>query len=269
MKKNVDFCCYLENRDIIEIHGNDRESFLQGIITQDVRCLEKEPILYSLLLSPQGKFQFDFFIIQIDNNWFIDIDSSCTQAFMKRLQLFKLHSDVNIKLNKNRKVGVSSAKLDLQSCFFDPRLKNLGYRFYEAGIVSETSNDNYEILRLSLGVPDGAQDMIFDKSIPLEWGMDELNAISWSKGCYMGQELTARSRYVGQIRKRVFPVTFEVANNYNIGDKLCVDSQEIGELRAVNGGVGIALLKLDFLHENMFINGYPIKVNKPDWMIIN
>lgn len=269
MKEKVDFYCHLRNRTIVEIRGSEREAFLQGIITQDVKRLKEEPILYSLMLSPQGKIQFDFFLLQINDVWLVDIDASRVQSFMQRLQLFKLRSDVTIALSTEWQVGVSSEKLELPACFSDPRLKELGCRFYDKDIGAQASDDDYQSLRLSLGIPDGAHDMIVDKSIPLEWGMDELHAISWNKGCYMGQELTARSRYVGQIRKRVFPIIFTVPGNYEVGDKLFADGQEVGELRAVHNNLGLAMLKLEFLQSQIDMHGSLIEVHQPDWMAIS
>jgi folate-binding protein YgfZ len=269
MKEKADFFCPLKKRAIIEVQGSEREAFLQGIITQDVKRLKEESILYSLMLSPQGKFQFDFFLLQIGDTWLIDIDASCAQRFMQRLQLFKLRSDVMITLSTEWQVGVSSTKIDQSTCFIDPRLEALGYRFYGKNVAAQTSCDGYELLRLSLGVPDGAHDMVVDKSIPLEWRMDELQAISWNKGCYMGQELTARSRYVGQIRKRVFPVIFKVPGKYEVGDKLFADGQEIGELRAIRNNFGLALLKLEFLHSQILVRDAAIEVHQPDWMVIS
>lgn len=264
----ADFCCSLPNRIIIEIQGSDREAFLQGIITQDIKLLENQSIIYSLMLSPQGKFQFDFFVIQVGGLWLIDVDISRSQAFLQRLQLFKLRSDVNIRINNEWHVGVSSLPLEIESCFLDPRLKDLGYRFYDKKGVSKKGKDAYQTRRLSLGVPDGAHDMVVDKSIPLEWGMDELKAIAWNKGCYMGQELTARSRYVGQIRKRVFPITFKIPGEYRVGEKLCVKDAEVGELRATNGDIGMGLLKLEALQFEITINNNSIEVHKPYWMIL-
>ncbi|MCE2716260.1 MAG: YgfZ/GcvT domain-containing protein [Pseudomonadota bacterium] len=269
MKEKTDFFCSLKNRAIIEIQGSEREAFLQGIITQDVKRLKEDSILYSLMLSPQGKFQFDFFLVQIDGVWLIDIDASCAQRFMQRLQLFKLRSDVMITLSTEWQVGVSSEKLKLPTCFSDPRLEALGYRVYGKNILEQTPNDDYEHLRLSLGVPDGVHDMVVDKSIPLEWWMDELQAISWNKGCYMGQELTARSRYVGQIRKRVFPVLFKAPGKYEVGDKLFADGQEIGELRAIRNNLGLAMLKLEFLQSQILVKDTAIEVHQPNWMVIS
>jgi hypothetical protein len=262
----TDFCCHLPNRTIIEIQGSDREAFLQGIITQDIKLLDRQSIIYSLMLSPQGKFQFDFFIIRAGDSWLIDIDATRAHAFVQRLQLFKLRSDVNISVNTDWQIGVSSAQAEVENCFFDPRLNELGYRFYDKKIVSEMPSDAYENMRISLGIPDGAHDMVVDKSIPLEWGMDELSAIAWTKGCYMGQELTARSRYVGQIRKRAFPISFSISGEYIVGEKLIANGHEVGELRATNGNVGIALLKLEALPFEIVINGHSVRVSKSSWM---
>lgn len=268
MRENSDFCCALENRSIIEIQGHDRDVFLQGMITNDVGLLKREPIMYSLMLSPQGKFQFDFFVVQIHDLWLIDIEGSRAQAFAERLRLFKLRSDVSINIATDWQVGVSSSNSGMPHCFVDPRLQDLGYRFYTKNGMTKLCDDRYRELLLSLGIPDGAHDMIIDKSIPLEWGMDELHAISWDKGCYLGQELTARSRYVGQIRKRVFPITFPVLGQYKVGDKLLVDDCEVGELRAVSGNVGLAMVKLEALNACININGHIINVHKPSWMIL-
>lgn len=116
----TDFCCHLPNRTIIEIQGSDREAFLQGIITQDIKLLDRQSIIYSLMLSPQGKFQFDFFIIRAGDSWLIDIDATRAHAFVQRLQLFKLRSDVNISVNTDWQIGVSSAQAEVENCFLIP-----------------------------------------------------------------------------------------------------------------------------------------------------
>ena len=106
-KAAVDFFNILPNRAIIEISGFDRATFLQGLITNDVGILQKNPIIYTLMLSPQGKFQYDFFVVNTGDTWLIDIDASRADSLMQRLHLFKLHAKINI-LKKNVLVGVSS-----------------------------------------------------------------------------------------------------------------------------------------------------------------
>lgn len=265
----ADFFGPLFNRSIIEISGDDRATFLQGLITNDVNILNCTQIIYTLMLSPQGKFQYDFFIVNIGDSWLIDIDASRADSLIQRLQLFKLHAKVNISKNTNMSVWVSSKIPCDGLCVHDPRVKELGYRCYGMNFTdAQTPLSVYENLRLSLGVPDGVRDMVVDKSIPLEWGMDKLGAISWDKGCYMGQELTARSRYVGQIRKRAFPIEFQITDGLEIGAKLMLKEQEVGELRTFNDKFGIAIIRLDALSQENLITvaNHPIKVLKPIWM---
>lgn len=264
----VDFFCKLSDRVIIEVSGTDRATFLQGLITNDVVLVEKEHIIYTLMLSPQGKFQYDFFIINAGNSWWIDIDASRADSLIQRLHLFKLHAKVDIT-KTDVGVWVSSKVICDGVCVQDPRLSALGYRFYSKNTeLKEDSKDVYENLRLSLGIPDGVNDMVIDKSIPLEWGMDELKAISWDKGCYMGQELTARSRYVGQIRKRSFPIEFADAAGFEIGAPLCIKQEAVGELRTFTDNFGIALIRLDAIASGDLIKiaNQPIKIHKPTWM---
>lgn len=266
----AEFCTKLNNRKIIELSGPDRGIFLQGLITKNVDHLQQELIIYSLLLSPQGKFQYDFFVINAGDTWLIDVDESRAESLMRRLQLFKLHANISLNINPDWQVDVSSTVTDAIHVVTDPRSKNLGYRLYGKDLLfAKGSIETYENLRLSLGVPDGITDMNIDKSIPLEWGMDELGAISWDKGCYMGQELTARSRYVSQIRKRAFPIEFtHQPIAITTGARLYMDTLEVGELRSHNLKFGIALLRLDAInHPNQItINNHPIKVHVPSWM---
>jgi folate-binding protein YgfZ len=265
----IEFFNVLPNRTIIEVSGVDRATFLQGLITNDIKTVEKELIIYTLMLSPQGKFQYDFFIINIGSSLLIDIDSKRADTLIQRLQLFKLHALITITKNTDIHIGVSSRIVHTNYCFEDPRLKNLGYRWY-GKILSQAQTlvEVYENLRLTLGVPDGARDLVVDKSIPLEWGMDELKAISWGKGCYMGQELTARSRYVGQVRKRAFVIESQDLMDLEIGTKLQVGDREVGELRTHNGTFGIALLRLEaaLLPNVVTIENKPVKIHQPSWM---
>lgn len=266
---NIDFFSILPDRVIIEVSGSDRCSFLQGLVTQDVSLIEKELIIYTLMLSPQGKFQYDFFIINTGDLWLIDIDSIRADSLIQRLQLFKLHANVSIVKNTNMHVAVSSEIVHAGHCFRDPRLKILGYRCYGNNFENkQTPTEVYENLRLSQGIPDGVRDMVIDKSIPLEWGMDELHAISWDKGCYMGQELTARSRYVGQIRKHAFPIELQSTDGLEIGTKLQINQEEVGELRTFNDKFGIALLRIEALTQenSLTIANDPVKVRQPCWM---
>ncbi len=138
--------------------------------------------------------------------------------------------------------------------FVDPRLAALGARailpregaravLADAGIA-EAGFDSYDRLRLSLGIPDGSRDLVLEKSILLESGFDELNGVDWQKGCYIGQELTARTKYRGLIKRRLMPVRIEGPTPAP-GTIVTVDGREVGEMRSSRDGLGLALLRIE------------------------
>lgn len=195
--------CLLDHRSVLKLSGKDTFTFIQGLITQDITLLDKQPFLYSLLLSPQGKFQYDMFLWKADDALYIDTDRA--DDLYIHLNRFKLRSDVQIeKTDFNVYVFVEKMSDQVEFTFTDPRHTDMGFRLYSHIIFdSLTTLEAYDDHRIGLTVPDGARDMTVDKSIPLEWNMDALNAISWDKGCYIGQELTSRTKHLGLIKKRV------------------------------------------------------------------
>ena len=177
--------------------------------------VKEEHTIYATLLNPQGRFLYDFFITERLGSYFLDCEAERLDSLIKRLSLYKLRSRVTLKprpdLNVYAAWGGDVVKtFDLKeekgntcNCtFIDPRLVELGARIIGEASPN-TTPEAYDIHRLKLGVPEGGRDLIPEKSILLESGLDELNAISWTKGCYI-QELTARTKHVGQVRKRLF-----------------------------------------------------------------
>lgn len=195
--------CLLKHRSVLQLTGKDTHTFMQGLITQDITFLDQQSFVYSLLLSPQGKFQYDMFLWQVDDSLYIDTDRA--DDLYAHLSRFKLRSDVQIeKTDLNVYVTLVEMSDQLDATFKDPRHSDMGYRLYsKAAIGAKMTLEDYDNHRIALTIPDGARDMSVDKSIPLEWNMDKLNAISWDKGCYIGQELTSRTKHLGLIKKRV------------------------------------------------------------------
>lgn len=196
--------CLLKHRSVLKLTGIDALKFIQGLITQDITLLDQQPFLYSLLLSPQGKFQYDLFIWQIDAALYIDTDR--LDDLYTHLNRFKLRSNVVIeKTLINVYASFSDTVPHTEGFLFkDPRQDDMGFRFYsDVTFNASMPLEHYDHHRISLTIPDGARDMTVDKSIPLEWNMDQLHAISWDKGCYIGQELTSRTKHLGLIKKRV------------------------------------------------------------------
>lgn len=226
----------LPDRAIIEIKGHDRKSFLQGLITNDINKANQETLIYASMLNAQGRFLYDFFIFEKDDSLFLDCSSIRRDEIFTKLKFYKLRSQIEIIKNDDFEIiqDFESAENNHSTSYLifqDPRHKNLGYRIYKAAqknsYLSEDEeishchnkiwhNDNnpeqdnvnqYNYQRICLKIPEGEYDLTYEKSIIAEFGFDNLNAIDYKKGCYIGQELTARTHYMGQVRKKIYHVT--------------------------------------------------------------
>lgn len=273
----------LPHRGVLEIKGEDKAAFLQGLVTNDINLVTPHQAIYATLLTPQGRFLYDFFIIESENAYLLDAEASRLGDLLKKLSLYKLRSKITLNLRPDLQVyafwGEDVAiQLDLREelgnlreCFFmDPRLLELGARFIGVDLsepFQAATPHDYDGHRLKFGIPEGGKDLIPEKSIPLESGLDELNAISWTKGCYMGQELTARTKYRGLVRKRLFPVTIE-GDPPQEGTEILQNENSVGEMRSHNTHWGMALLRLEALKaQGEFVCGKAqLKPYVPVWM---
>jgi folate-binding protein YgfZ len=292
----------LQNRGILKISGKDRAAFLQGLITNDVDKITPEQAIYAALLSPQGKFQYDLFIIacqdpQGEEVWLMECDRDRVDMLQKRLSLYKLRSDVTIE-NISENYGVyalygpetltilnlashlgAAKSIKRGTIFIDPRLVDLGARILlpkdtmedfctSLGLTSSLFED-YDLHRLKLGVPDGNLDVLIDRGILLECGFDELNAIDWNKGCYMGQELTARTRYRGLVRKRLIPVRIQ-GDTPAFQSPILQEGVEVGEMRSAQKEWGIAMIRLEALRKSLPFScgNATVTPHVPPWMCL-
>lgn len=254
---------HLPARGLLEISGPEAISFLQGLITQDARLLEKGEPIYACLLTPQGKYQHDFFIYPEGGSLLLDGEKNRLPDLLARLKLYKLRSNVTIAaLPDTQSVVALWGDTKMRSrdrtspvCISDPRLSELGYRM--AGDIkeilawcasqgwSQVDEKAYDQKRLALGVPDGSRDMIPEKSLMLECGMDKLGAISFDKGCYVGQEVTARSRFRGQVRKMFYCVKAVEGTLPATGTAVTLGGKDAGEMRSHHGDIGLAMLRTE------------------------
>jgi folate-binding protein YgfZ len=276
------------DRALIALAGADRTSFLQGIVSNDVTKVTEERAVYAAFLTPQGKYLHDIFIAALGERLLIDCEASRRADLLRRLGMYKLRAKVTLAPEDGLAIGLHfgadvPARLDLPAeagraraegegiLFVDPRLPQLGVRAIlpQAAMPAETgSAADYDRLRLSLGVPDGSRDLPVEKAILLENGFDELHAIDWDKGCYMGQELTARTRYRGLVRKRLLPVAIE-GEAPAPGTALLQNDKEMGEMRSAAGDLGLALIRLEALDQGPLSAGAArLTPRKPDWVRI-
>ena len=288
----------LDDRGVLEVSGADRRTFLQGLVSNDVEKLGPHRALYAALLTPQGKYLHDFFLVEQGEVIRIEGERARLPDLLRRLSMFKLRAMVALA-DASERFAVGAAlggdagtrfglPADLGAAapfgdgiaYVDPRLAALGARLIlpraagtraldDAGLTRAEPAD-YDRLRLSLGVPNGSRDLPIEKAILLEAGFDELNGIDWDKGCYMGQELTARTKYRGLIRKRLMPVKVEGPLPES-GTAVKLGDQDAGEIRSGRGDRALAMLRLEAVNEAAKI-GSPliagaarVTPTKPDW----
>jgi folate-binding protein YgfZ len=286
-----------ESRGILAVGGEDRIGFLQGLVSNDVTRVAPDRAIWAAFLTPQGKYLHDFFIAQVGDLFYLDCEADRRQDLQRRLSLYKLRSKVMIAdatdTHATALVFGETAldRLELPStpgiatplgggiAYVDPRLVALGGRailprasadsvLRDAGFARGDESD-YDRLRISLGVPDGSRDLKIEKAILLENGFDELNGVDWNKGCYMGQELTARTHYRGLVRKRLMPVKFE-GPVPEPGTAVMLGDKEAGEIASTADGLALAMIRLEHLDPppapGAFTAGEAhLTPEKPDW----
>lgn len=240
------FFVSLPHRGAVRIAGPDRRAFLQGLITNDVGLLDSSPsaMVYACLLTPQGKFLHDFFMTEQDDMLFLECEASARAADLAAtLNKFRLRSKVQIEHIENKAVFVS-----LDGQHRDPRHPALGARSYaRPDECDEAPFAEWDRHRITLGIPDGSRDMVIGQSTMMECGLDRLNALSLTKGCYIGQELTARMHYRGLAKRHLIPVQTTGPALPPPGTDLRDGDTLIGEMRSSCGDIGLALLRDDAL----------------------
>ena len=280
----------LSHRGLLQVSGPDRKTFLQGLLTNDLHKLKPAHPLYSALLTPQGKFLHDLFIIEKGEALYLEGERERLPDLLKRLTLFKLRAKVELTLLTDLSILVShkenTSPLDRSldnsfTAFQDPRPCLSWYRaFGPTGKVPQALNpfETYNQKRLLLGIPEGSWDMTPEKAIPLECGLDDLGAIDWSKGCYMGQELTARTKHRGLVRKRFLPFTSSTPLSEMAGEILLQEDKNVGKVLSVEGKHGLARLRLEALNLSseatlpklpkppITLKGLPVDIKIPSWM---
>ena len=285
----------LADRALLSLTGADARDFLQGIVSNDVERAGPGQAIYAALLTPQGKFLHDFLIVERDGALLVDGERARIDDLKRRFQFYRLRAKVEIaELGADDKVfallGADWEGLDAEPgaarpfaggvVCVDPRLAALGLRAYlpaddalaalAAAGFKPGAPANYERLRLSLAVPDGSRDIPVDKGFLLESNFEELNGIDFQKGCYVGQELTARTKYRGTIRKRLFRVEVD-GPLPEPGTPIKLGDVEVGTMRSGLGAAGIALLRLEQVEraaaagQKLTAAGATLTPVKPDW----
>lgn len=285
----------LDHRAVLAIAGDDRRTFLQGLITNDIARVTAATTAYAALLTPQGKFLHDMFIGEMGDTLLIEAEAARLTDLRTRLSRFKLRAKVTLAEVDDFAVAAafgpgvpallglpgdagSAAPFAGGVASVDPRLAEAGVRIWaprdgladvltRMGLAQGTARD-YDRHRLALGLPDGSRDMVVEKSLPLECGFEELNGVDFKKGCYMGQELTARTKYRGLVKKRLMPVRIEGGPPPEPGTPIMHGDREAGEMRSGADGAAIALIRLEYLAETASFTAGNTRVIpwRPSWL---
>ncbi|MAR63584.1 MAG: folate-binding protein YgfZ [Rickettsiales bacterium] len=242
---------------LILIEGNDKFDFIQGIISNDIKFLKKKKSIYAAMLSPQGRYLYDFFITNHNNNFLLECPSFQATEIYNKLNLYKLRSDVKIKIIETFDIFLVN-KLNLdeftiknsEGLFFeDPRFNNNLVRVYapkEFTIknrkISLMNEDQYNDFRINMSIPDFTKDSKKEKSLLLEMRFDKLNGISWEKGCYLGQEITARMKYRGKVKKKIFSIFIDFKSR--LDEKIFYNEKEVGMILSHNNVKGLAFIDI-------------------------
>ncbi|HQU70088.1 MAG TPA: folate-binding protein [Albidovulum sp.] len=227
------------DRRLFEITGKDREAFLQGLVSNDLGRL-KIGLVYAALLNPQGKYLADFFLVPQGDRLILDVKADIADALARRLAMYRLRSDVQITasaLHVSRGLGPAP-----EGTFADPRHPALGWRRYGAP-GTEAPGIDWDAIRVAHCIPETGIELIPDDSYILESGFERLNGVDFRKGCYVGQEVTARMKHKTELRKGLATVLVDGAAP--VGTTITTEGKPAGVLYTQAGGKGIAYLRFD------------------------
>ena len=290
--------CLLPGRGVLRLSGADALTFLQALITRDLDSLSPEQAVYGALLTPQGKYLFDFFLARQGDALLLDGEAARLGALAKRLNMYRLRADVQITdISADWEVcaafgstvattlaltgGAGAAMAYGEGvAFMDPRLDGAGARIIAptgqggamlaAAGIGPGEAAEYDYFRLGLALPDSGRDLVVEKSLMLESNLEFLRGVDFDKGCFVGQELTARTKYRALVRKRLLPARID-GPLPDPGTPLLVAEKEVAVMRSGQGDRGLALVRLDRLAEagglgqSLTAGEAKVTLLMPDW----
>ena len=246
-----------KNSRFFKVTGEDSITFIQNLITNDINKCKNNDIVYSCLLTPQGKFLADFFIFKNDDSFYFETDKKYYKNLINKLNIYKLRSNIDIKEVENifsYSIFNFSYNFDSLVQNNDPRNLSLGKKVIlsnkillnDNNLKQINENEYHEIL-IKNSTPYSHLDMVENKSLLLENNFDNINAIDWDKGCYVGQEITARMKYRSLLKKKIYPMKI-IKGDISIGNELIIDGKKIGYIVSKANSYIFALLNIEFVN---------------------
>ena len=243
----------------LEISGQDSVPFIQNLITNDINKCKENHFVYSCLLTPQGKFFADFFIFKNKEKFVFEVNDIFYENFLNKLNMYKLRSNINIEEIKLFYSFIIFGELEINNHYeilnFDPRNNNIGKKLiqYDPLIkfnekIIEIDEKKYHEILIQNKVPYSPFDLQENKSLLLENNFDNINAISWNKGCFVGQEITARMKYRALLKKQLYALEL-ISGKINIGDKIIEKGVVLGEVISKANQYIFCILKIELVRE--------------------
>src|SRR5262245_674532 len=275
------YASLLTDRSLIAVKGTEARSFLQGLISNDMSACAPGRGIYAALLTPQGKILFEFFVTQHEDRFLVDCATSRAADLIKRLTFYRLRAKIDIALAAE--LGVAAVWNDRPQAggnpgianFADPRLPSLGSRLIgpmpqlESAIAGVQPGD-YRGHLLRLGIPDSG-DLPPDSVFALDAGLEELGGVDFKKGCFVGQEVTARMKHRSSARRRFLIAEIE-GSLPPPGTRLEASGREVGSLATGSSGRALALVRLDRVDEANSAGdvitalGQKVSLQRPSWL---
>jgi folate-binding protein YgfZ len=228
------------SRRLVTLTGADALTFLQGLVSNDVRRLDQPGIVYAALLTPQGKYLADFFVVNTGEVLLLDLPEGLADTTLRRLSMYRLRADVQMApaaLAVTRGTGAPP-----EGALPDPRHPALGWRHY--GVPLPEADVDWDALRVEHMIPETGIELIPDETFILEAGFEALNGVDFRKGCYVGQEVTARMKHKTELRKGLTRLRIEGAAP--VGTPILMeDGREAGTIFTQSGGRALAHMRFD------------------------
>ena len=281
----------LVGKGFIQVDGEEAAPFLQTILTANINKIAADGCSPGALLTPQGRVLHDMMIYSCTagtdtrSHFIIEADETGLADLFTRLRRYRLRRSVSLQIVEDITTWLCwGAPIDIKSVYHDPRHHSLGYRWLGkhdtappfTAIATSGEITEWHALRISAGVPEGPIDLIPERALMLEAGLDRLGAVDFEKGCYIGQEVTARTHYRGLVKRRLVPLHLPVGSPPTPGTEILLNERAIAITKTAaktkGGSLCLALIKLSDLHlvldgkAKLQVADLPADLLIPQWM---